>query len=232
MKVARFLWVGFVTFGLVSGYVGRAEPSAKPTTVPATTKTIAVDFEDGTTDKMPEGFTSAVTNGPEGKWVVQEVALAPSGKLVLAQTNTESTDGRFALCVYDKLSAKDVSVTVRFKCVAGKVDQAAGLVVRYQDRDNYYVARANALEDNIRLYKVEKGKRHQFASASVRVPSGEWQDLTLAVLGTKLTVSHNGKVLYEHEDTTFKDAGKVGLWTKADSVTQFDDLTIKVFDAP
>lgn len=149
---------------------------------------------------------------------------------MLAQTSTDSTDYRFPLCVYDKVTAKDVEVAVRFKAVSGKVDQAAGLMVRFQDKDNYYITRANALEDNVRLYKVEAGSRRQFAEAKAKVSSGEWHTLKLEVKGKHFEVFFADKLLFEADDDTFKDAGKVGLWTKADSVAYFDDLKIESHD--
>jgi len=121
----------------------------------------------------------------------------------------------------------DVEVSTRFKPVSGKEDQAGGLVVRLQDAENYYVTRANALEDNVRFYRVVNGRRQQLASASVKVAPGEWHSLTLRAEGNRFTVSFDGKQLITHADPTFKAPGKVGLWTKADSVTRFESLTIK-----
>jgi hypothetical protein len=123
--------------------------------------------------------------------------------------------------------ARDVEVRVRFKPVSGKVDQAAGLVVRLRDPDNYYIARANALEGNVRLYRVVGGQRAKFAGKDVRIPAGQWQTLGLGVQGDRLEVRLNGNVLFEARDQTFKDAGRVGLWTKADSLTYFDDLRVE-----
>jgi len=118
-------------------------------------------------------------------------------------------------------------VSVRFKAVAGEVDQAAGLLVRGQDQNNFYVARANALEANVRLYKVTDGVRRQIAGRNIEVPSGAWQSLRLEVAGDTLTVAFNGERIIETRDATFPQAGKVGLWTKADSLTHFADLTIE-----
>jgi hypothetical protein len=123
---------------------------------------------------------------------------------------------------------------VRFKAVSGKVDQAAGLVWRYRDENNYYLVRANALEDNVVLYKVENGKRTDLPvkgegrtyGKKAEVPNAQWSALRVVVNGPLFQVYFNGSKLYEVEDTTFTQAGKVGVWTKADSVTQFDDLTV------
>jgi hypothetical protein len=127
--------------------------------------------------------------------------------------------------------AKNEDVPVHFKAVAGRTDQAGGLVARFMDKDNYYVVLANALEDNVRLYKVENGDRKQFAGARVKVASGQWHTLKLGLRGSHFQVSFDGKMLYESDDKTFGDAGKTGLWTKAGSVTYFDYLKIESFDA-
>jgi hypothetical protein len=189
---------------------------------------ITLDFDASAVGALPTGFSSAVTgDGGPAAWVVVEDFTAPSGGKVLAQTSTDRTSLRFPLCVYDGFTAPDVTVSVSFKPVSGTVDQAAGLVARYRDKNNYYVVRANALENNVRLYKVEGGNRKQFAGANVKVPSGEWQTLALEVKGTHLRVLLNDALLFQADDATFKNAGKVGLWTKADSVTYFDDLRVK-----
>jgi Beta xylosidase C-terminal Concanavalin A-like domain len=193
---------------------------------------ITVDFDSTAVGGLPAGFSTAVTGGGgPAAWRVVEDAGAPSGGRVLAQASTDKTSSRFPLCVYEGLTATDVEVSVRFKPVSGTVDQAAGLVARYRDRNNYYIVRANALENNVRLYKVERGKRTQFAGVDVKVPANVWQTLTWEVKGTHFRVSLNDNLLFEADDGTFRDAGKVGLWTKADSVTYFDDLTVKTSEA-
>jgi hypothetical protein len=159
---------------------------------------------------------------------------APSVPNVLAQINADPVSYRFPLCVYDGFIAKDVDVSVKFKPVSGQEDQAAGIVWRYQDPDNYYIVRANANENNVVLYKVEKGRRTDLPlvgkgrtyGAKAPIPSGEWGTLRVVATGSRFEVYSNGVKLFEVEDTTFPVAGKVGLWTKADSVTLFDDLTI------
>jgi hypothetical protein len=127
-----------------------------------------------------------------------------------------------------------VDLSVRFKPISGRVDQAAGLVWRYQNQDNYYIVRANALEDNVVLYKVQGGKRTDLPltgegrtyGKKSDVPSGQWSTLRVVAIGPVFEVYLNGTKLYEVDDTTFAQPGKVGIWTKADSVTQFDDLTV------
>ena len=120
-----------------------------------------------------------------------------------------------------------MAVSVRFKPVSGTVDQAAGLVAQLRDRRNYYLARANALEDNVRLYRVVDGRRVQFAGADVPVPRDRWQTLGLRAEGDRFEVSPDGRVLFAAADRTFADARRVGLWTKADSLTHFDALEVE-----
>ncbi len=191
-----------------------------------------VDFSDDTVGQLPKGFEFGHTAraGAPGKWVIQ--AEGPNNYLV--QTDADSTRARFPVAVVTDVTAADVDVSVRFRPVSGRVDQAAGLVWRYQNEDNYYIVRANAIEDNVVLYKVENGKRTDLAvkgegrtyGKKADVPAGQWSTLRVVASGPRFEVHFNGTKLYEVEDATFKQAGKVGVWTKADSVTQFDDLTI------
>jgi hypothetical protein len=199
------------------------------------------DFDEFEVGKTPAGFTTTLTGGGGPvSWVIQEDSTAPSDGKVLAQTSADETSFRFPIYVYDKFTAKDVEVSVRFKAVSGKVDQAAGIVWRYRDKDNYYIVRANALEDNVVLYKVERGKRTDLKPTDsgpfaygkkAKVPSGQWNELRVVARGSRFTVYLNGEHLFNVEDDTFTDAGKVGLWTKADSVTYFDDLKIESYNA-
>jgi hypothetical protein len=175
----------------------------------------------------PDFLTSWRTGqGAVGDWRVVEDASASQGKAI-AQLSADPTDYRFPLAVYQPLQAQDVEASVRFKAVSGKGDQAGGLAVRLTDADNYYVVRANALEGNVSLYRVIKGRRQQMAGTSAKVPSGVWHTLTLRAVGDRLSVSFDGKQLLTHSDRTFAGPGKVALWTKADSVTHFDRLEIR-----
>jgi hypothetical protein len=174
----------------------------------------------------PVGFTFARTGrGREGEWTVTADSTAFAGR-VIEQTSTDSTDYRFPLAIHESLSASNLNAEIRFKTVAGKIDQAAGIVVRLQDADNYYVARANALEDNVRFYRVVDGRREQLDGANLRVTPNEWHLLGLRAEGERFTVSYDGKTLFNVTDKTFVEAGGVALWTKADSVTRFDQVTI------
>jgi hypothetical protein len=184
----------------------------------------AIDFSKYEISTLPEGFSTAVTDGGQpGNWEIVDA----NGTKVLAQTSTDETNGRFPLCVYEKVSVKDVEVSVDFMAVSGKIDQAAGLVARYKDKNNYYITRANAIEDNVRFYKVEGGQRKQIASANLKVTGGTWHNLKLEIEGTRQKVFCDGKLVIDANDATFQDVGRVGLWTKADSVTYFNNLTIK-----
>jgi hypothetical protein len=194
--------------------------------------TRTVDFSDSMVGQAPKGFEFGHTAkaGAPGKWIVQ----SEGDNKFLAQVDADNTPARFPVAVVSDISAPDVDLSVRFKPVSGRVDQAAGLVWRFQDEDNYYIVRANALEDNVVLYKVEGGKRTDLPlkgegrtyGKKSEVPAGQWSTLRVVANGRLFEVYLNGSKLYEVEDATFSKPGKVGVWTKADSVTQFDDLTV------
>ena len=183
-------------------------------------------------DKMnvgaaPADFEFARTGqGGPAQWTVAADPTASGGRAI-EQTSTDRTDYRFPLAIYQKISAQNVDLTVHFKAVAGKVDQAGGIAVRLSDADNYYVVRANALEDNVRFYRMVKGRREQLEGANTKVTANEWHQLGLRAEGNQFTVTFDGKQLFTATDRTFTAAGKVALWTKADSVTRFDRIEIK-----
>ena len=196
-----------------------------------------IDFDKFTPGAIPSGWTVAMTHkGGAPKWEILKDDSAPSKPNVFAQVSKDATGGRFPLAVYDKANLKDGTVSVKFKAISGEADQAAGLIWRYKDPDNYYIVRANALEDNVVLYKVEKGVRIALAPKGTpsktygmkhRVPKQTWCLLSVTFQGNAFTVKFDGQKLFEVEDATFKTAGLAGLWTKADSVTYFDDFQIK-----
>ncbi len=213
---------------LVSACSSRANQAttptpAQPTRSPSPKPTVVIDFNAMGVGRSAPGFSTALTGG--GGAVAWSVESDGANK-VLAQTSNDDTDYRFPLCIYEGFSAADVSLACRFKAVAGKVDQAGGLVARYADANNYYIVRANALEDNVRLYRVVDGHRQQFAGEKHKVTSGQWHDLRLDVRGKHFAVFFDGEKLFEADDETFAKAGMIGLWTKADSVTWFDDLNV------
>ena len=177
--------------------------------------------------KLPTGWKAAQTGKGEGSvWKVTADDTAPSKSgFVLAQT-AESPNAFFNLCVVDDASFQDGQISVAFKAVKGKNDQGGGVVWRYQDADNYYICRMNPLEDNFRVYKVEGGKRTQFQSADVKVPSGEWHTIKVVQKGNQIECYLDGKKYLEAKDDTFPKAGKVGLWTKSDAQTLFDNFKV------
>jgi len=151
---------------------------------------------------------------------------APSAPKILAQVSADYEDYHFPIAVADAPIVKDLALSVRCKPVSGMVDQVCGVVFRYQGEREYYVARANAREDNVRLYTVTNGRRSQIATADTACALGHWHTLAVEAIGDHITVSWDAARLIDHHDATFPDAGKVGLWTKSDSVTWFDDLTL------
>jgi hypothetical protein len=190
-----------------------------------------LDFEAADIGSVPPGWTVAMTSdGGQPRWEIVRDATSPVGERVLAQISDDRTSGRFPLAIYEELETVDGSVSVRFKPVSGHVDQAAGLVWRYRDPRNYYIVRANALENNVVLYKVENGRRIPLApvgrgddyGVEHRVPAQGWSILAVSFSGPRFAVTFDGAPLFEVQDSTFTSAGKVGLWTKADSVTYFD----------
>lgn len=166
--------------------------------------------------KLPVGVTVFA-----GNWAVRTESDAPSSPDALCQTGYADYP---ALSLSDKVYS-DVTVTTHFKPVSGNSDRAAGIIFRIQDKDNYYILRANALEDNVNIYKYVGGGRRAVQESSAKVPSGTWQELRVEVNGNHIRGFLNGKLVVETTDNTFK-AGKIGLWTKADSVTCFDNVQV------
>ena len=174
----------------------------------------------------PAGFREGLTGqGGAVRWLVLDDPSARGGK-VIAETSRDTADYRFPLCICDSVSERDVEVSVFFKAVDGKVDQAAGLIVRAQDAQNYYVVRANALEANVRLYKVVDGVRRQIAGHNIEVTSGTWHRLSLRIVDDRLEADFDGATVLIGRDQTFAGAGKAGLWTKADSLTHFAEFAV------
>jgi hypothetical protein len=190
------------------------------------------NFEAGTANQPPKGFTFSRTgSGRRGTWIVQKEDQAASGNNILAQLDTDNTSYRFPIAVADEPMLRNFQLSVSCKPVTGKVDQACGVVFRYRDENNYYVARANALEDNVRFYHVSAGKRHELASWSGRVVSGIWHELRVDATEDRFQIFWNNQKVIDTRDKNFTEPGKIGLWTKADSVTYFDDLTVEAKEA-
>ncbi len=179
--------------------------------------------------KVPAAWKAAQTGTGDGSvWTVTADDTAPSkGGFVLAQT-ASSPAKMFNLCVAQDTSYRDVEISVAFKAVQGQEDQGGGIVWRYQDADNYYIARMNPLEDNYRFYKVVAGKRTQLAGKEgIKVPAGEWHTLRIRHVGDRIECDLDGKKLLDATDDTFTKAGKLGLWTKADARTYFDQFRVR-----
>ncbi len=196
-----------------------------------------ITFEQsGPVGTVPSGFTQATTGrGIAADWKLVETADAPSGKMVVQQFSAGG-DSRFPILSYDKLETANVDLSVKFKAISGTTDQGAGLIWRMKDANNYYIVRANALEDNVVTYIVKDGRRIDLPvkgqgrtyGAKAPVTKAGWNTLAVSVRGATFKISLNGRELYEVEDKAFDKAGRVGLWTKADSVMQFDDLSIEM----
>jgi hypothetical protein len=181
------------------------------------------------TSGLPKGWESGITGKGAAKWEVVSDDTAPSKPRVLKQ----SGEATFCWAAKTDERIKDGFAEVKFKPISGKEDQAGGLVFRFTDANNYYVVRANALEGNVVLYKTVNGKRSSLQvkgrmfgyGVDTKVPNGKWSTLRIEFAGKLFTIFSNGKKLFEAEDETFKEPGAIGVWTKADSVTLFDDFT-------
>src|SRR5882757_9010066 len=188
-----------------------------------------VSFESDQIGATPKGWTATLTGSGDAKWTVESDETAPSKSKIIKQSGRAT----YPLLLKNDSSIKDGFIEVKFKALAGSEDRAAGVVWRAKDANNYYVARANALEDNFVLYKTVNGSRSALDivgqkggyGVSVPVPANIWHSLRIDFKGARFIASFNGKQMFEVEDSTFTDAGKVGLWTKADSVTLFDEVT-------
>ena len=180
-----------------------------------------INFDDLKTGAPPPGWTATKTGKGEAKWAVVADDTAPSKPNVLKQ----SGEATYPVCLKNDPSLKDGFVEVKFKPVSGKEDQAGGVIWRAKDSDNYYIARANALEDNVCIYHTVKGKRTEKKRTDMKVASGKWHTFRVDFSDNHFTVTLDGKQAIEWDDKTFTEAGMVGVWTKADSVTLFDDFT-------
>jgi hypothetical protein len=193
-----------------------------------------INFDHARRGSVAPGWTVAMTHqGGPPKWEVLEDGSAPSKPNVLGQVSNDRTAGRFPLAIWDGATIKNGAVSVKFKAISGIVDQGAGLVWRYRDPNNYYIVRANALENNVVLYKVQNGERVSLAPKGAvsnaygvkhKVPEQTWMTLRVEFHGGLFTVSLDAEKLFDVEDSTFTGPGKTGLWTKADSVIYFDDF--------
>ena len=180
-----------------------------------------VGFDTDSTGTPPAGWLAGQTGSGEARWAVVADRTAPSKPNVLKQSGTAT----YPVCIKDGASIKDGFVEVKFKAVSGREDQAGGVLWRAKDVNNYYVARANALEDNVTIYHTVNGRRTEKKRTDMKVTPGQWHTLRVEFQGNHFTVMLDGKRAIDWDDDTFKEAGKVGVWTKADSVTLFDDFS-------
>ena len=213
----KFWIVLFLT--LVSVQFARAQQPA-----PGSKK---LTFDQDSVGSPPAGCEFARTGqGADGKWVVRADTDKPSNH-VLVQESSDPTDYRFPVAVVKEGTYKDVTLSVRAKPISGRVDQGFGMVWRYKDGNNYYITRCNADEDNCTIYHTVNGHRRPFQNKPIKVAKNTWHTLKLEAVGDHFVVWFDGAKVLDARDETFKDTGKVGLWTKADSVIQFDDFTIE-----
>src|SRR2546421_8480585 len=213
MPRRRWLESVLAAVGVLAAGRGRpAQAAAMELKVSDTATTEAFDFE----TRGIEGWTSVT-----GRWAVEEMAGAPSGTRVLVQ---RATNNEFNVIVAPT-SYADVDLTMKFKPISGREDASGGIVFRFND-GKYYVVRANALEDNFRLYTYDRGRR-QLATARVKAPAlGQWHTMRLVAVGDHIQAWLDGALQLDHHDSRFT-VGRVGLWTKADSITAFDDVTVR-----
>ncbi len=194
---------------------------------PAAGRKLFIDFEKYGKGSFPADFISTFTgSGRPGIWKVVEDETAPSPTKVLAQLSMRNFGYHFNLAVVKGYEFSDLRLTVYFKAVRGREDRGGGPVWRYRDADNYYIARANPLEDNFRVYKVVNGIRKMLASVRLKITSGQWHRIDIENIGDEIKCYYDGKLYLHVRDSTFR-SGKVGLWTKADAVTYFDNLTVE-----
>ncbi len=218
------LLISFVVSTVLAGTAGKPSPANE-------TFTVSWSFDDLDVGQLPAGWMVESTNGngDDAVWRVVTDETDPSKKQVLALVDTNHNSGStFNLCWTDSISFRNGEISVRFRADQGREDQGGGVIWRVQDADNYYIARFNPLEDNFRLYSVRDGRRKKLASARMKLAAGQWHELTISQHGDRYEGSLNGKLLLAGTDDLFGQAGGVGLWTKADAATSFDDFLVTV----
>jgi len=179
------------------------------------------NFDKAGVGALPPGWKTGVIGQGTGYWAVNSDPSAPSAPNVFTQLGS----GTFPWAVKEGTTVSDGFVEVKFKAISGKEDQAGGVMWRWKDGNNYYVARANALENNVSLYYTANGRRNTIKYAKAPVPLNAWNTLRVEFTGNVIKVSVNGKTYIEEKDNHITGTGAVGLWTKADSITAFDDFT-------
>jgi hypothetical protein len=220
--------LGAITLSSVSGVPRRPSATVPVALQGQTAPAVTWHFDSLPAGQPPAGFSFGRTGGGRvGHWIVQAASDAPSPPNVLVQVDSDRTDYRFPVAAAPSPTFTDGSVSVKCKPVSGHVDRACGIVFRYLDENNYYLSRANALEDNVRFYYVKNGRRIQLANWSGKVTAGVWHELRLEFQADHVEVYWDGTKRIDAHDHTFSGPGRVGVWTKADSYTLFDDLTAR-----
>lgn len=186
-----------------------------------------ITFDRDAVGSLPSGWSAGVTGRGAPKWTIEADPTAPSAPNVLKQSGA----GTFPWCVKEGTALTDGVVEVKFKPISGKEDQAGGLVWRWKDGDNYYIARANALENNVSLYYTQNGRRNTIKYVDAPVAKNQWHTLRVEFIGKRIRVALDGKRYIELDDERIDGPGAVGVWTKADSVTAFDDFSYETTGA-
>jgi len=208
---------GMLATSIVLGACGGSPLESAPPPAPAETFAASRwSFDQDPAGSVPSGMSVFA-----GRWAVRAEAGTPSAPNALCQTATAEFP---ALQLSSELH-RDMAVSARFKPISGREDQAGGVLLRVRDAKNYYIVRANALEGNVVIFKYVDGRRSEIKSGAATVPSGTWQLLRAEAIGTRIRGYLAGTLVVEGEDSTFGEGG-AGLWTKADSVTCFDDVVL------
>ena len=213
---------GFFAPGLMAGLGSAASAGLNP-------QSSELSFDDARIGDLPAGWKAGATRGTgkPAQWSIEKDPAAPSGDQALAVKINDYGRGTFNLCWTDELHFSNGLVEVKVRARQGSIDQGGGPIWRVKDSNNYYIARWNPLEDNFRLYYVKAGRRVQLGSADVSVARNQWQTITIQHQGNRITGYLNGEKLLDVSDSTFPEAGGVGLWTKADAASSFDDLKVQ-----
>jgi len=234
----RIILIGLIVMA-VTGCSRSTDPTPADDAAAQPEEALVFNFDRSETGRIPDEFTAAlVGGGGPVRWEVLETEDAHSGDRVMGQLSDDKTNRRYPLLVCEAISARDVDLSVRFKTLSGEVDASGGLIFRCSDPNNFYVVRANSLEGNVVAYKTENGKRSNIGvkgegdayGVKVEVPHQQWNSLRVVAQGNLFEIFLNGRKLFDCENDTFTTSGKVGLWTKADAVTYFDDLSVKSLD--
>ena len=209
---------------LVDGQVSRLTAEALPRDKEWT-------FDETPPGTLPETFVvgTLFDGRPAGDWKILITSRAKSASQVLAQVGAKGSDQAYKLVLFDDTTSANVDVEVSFLAVSGKVDLGGGLIWRAQDDRNYYLLRASAVEQNIRLYRVVKGVRYLVKNHNRAIAPSAWHSLRIIQHGCDMQIRYDNEPLFQLCEQTW-DQGRVGLWTKSDAVTYFDDLHLRLLD--